>query len=294
MMIRSLFFAPANRHDLLAKFPRFPADCYVIDLEDGTPPGEKAAARARLDEAVAMLRGLSLRGLIYIRVNEPASPHYLHDIAAACECDIDGIVLPKLERTEQLFPIVHTIERVEADTPGRRRIEIMGGIESMLGVIRAVELCAAHPRLRSVYFGAEDFASDVGARRTPAGDEVLYARSQVLLAARASGVLAIDQAVVEIRDDQRCRDDANKGRDLGYQGKICVVPRQVELCNEIFAPTADEVAHARALIAAYEDACARGLGTIDFKGKMIDGPLLKRAQSTVAVAQMIDSRATAS
>jgi citrate lyase subunit beta/citryl-CoA lyase len=174
---------------------------------------------------------------------------------------------------------VHTIERLEAEVPGRRRIEIMGGIESMQGVIRAVELCAAHPRLRSVYFGAEDFASDIGARRTPAGDEVLYARSQVVLAARASGLVAIDQAVVEIRDDQRCRDDAAKGRDLGYQGKICVVPRQVDLCNELFAPTPDEVAHARALISAYEDACARGLCTIDFNGKMIAGPLLQRAQA---------------
>jgi len=291
MMIRSLFFAPANRHDLLAKFPRFQADCYAIDLEDGTPPGDKASARERLGEAVSMLRATNLRGgLLYIRVNEPASPHYLRDIAAACACDIDGLILPKLERIDQLFPIVHTIERLEAEVPGRRRIEIMGGIESMQGVIRAVELCAAHPRLRSVYFGAEDFASDIGARRTPAGDEVLYARSQVVLAARASGLVAIDQAVVEIRDDQRCRDDAAKGRDLGYQGKICVVPRQVDLCNELFAPTPDEVAHARALISAYEDACARGLGTIDFKGKMIDGPLLKRAQATVAMADGIASR----
>lgn len=291
MMIRSLFFAPANRHDLLAKFPRFHADCYAIDLEDGTPPIDKESARADLGKAVSMLRGLALRGLIYVRVNEPASVHYLRDIEAACDCDIDGLILPKLERPEQLFPMIHTIERVEAAQPGRRRIEIMGGIESMHGVIRAVELCAAHPRLRSVYFGAEDFASDIGARRTPAGHEVLYARSQVVLAARAHGQIAIDQAVVEIRDDERCRADAAAGRDLGYQGKICVVPRQVELSNEIFAPTAADVEHARALVAVYEDACARGLGTIDFKGKMIDGPLLKRAQATLVMDQQIRARA---
>jgi citrate lyase subunit beta/citryl-CoA lyase len=293
-MIRSLFFAPANRHDLLAKFPRFQADCYVIDLEDGTPPADKAQARADIGKAVDMLRAVSLRGLIYVRVNEPSSAHYIRDIEAACGCDIDGLILPKLERVEQLFPMVHTIERVEAEQPGRRRIEIMGGIESMHGVIRAVELCAAHPRLRSVYFGAEDFASDLGARRTAGGDEVLYARSQVVLAARAAGLIAIDQAVVEIRDDERCRVDAEKGRDIGYQGKICVVPKQVEISNRVFAPSDTEVSIARGLVAAYAEATARGLGTIDFQGRMIDGPLLKRAQATLAMADAIAARSQAS
>lgn len=292
-MIRSLFFAPANRHDLLAKFPRFQADCYAIDLEDGTPPADKAQARARLGEALTMLRGVNLRGLIYVRVNEPSSMHYLRDIEAACGCDIDGLILPKLERVEQLFPLIHIIERAETEHPGRRRIEVMGGIESMMGVIRAVELCAAHPRLTSIYFGAEDYASDLGARRTAGGDEVLYARSQVVLAARAAGLTAIDQAVVEIRDDERCREDAIKGRDLGYQGKICVVPKQVEISNRVFAPTEAEVSFARALVAAYEQATARGLGTIDFQGRMIDGPLLKRAQAAIAMADAIAARSAA-
>jgi len=286
-MIRSLFFAPANRHDLLAKFPRFQADCYAIDLEDGTPPADKESARARLPEALAMLRQAVLRGLVYVRVNEPASPHYLRDIEAACECDIDGLILPKLESGDQLFPMVHTIRRVLGQQPGRRSIGIMGGIDSMRGVIDAVHLCSAHPLLTSVYFGAEDFASDVGARRTTGGDEVLYARSQVLLAARAARIVAIDQAVVQIRDDEQCRRDGEKGRDLGYQGKICVTPRQVEICNALFAPTEAEVEHAQALVAAYESAQQRGLGTIDFRGQMIDGPLLKRAEATIAIARRI-------
>jgi citrate lyase subunit beta / citryl-CoA lyase len=286
-MIRSLFFAPANRHDLLAKFPRFHADCYAIDLEDGTPPAEKDSARSLLPEALRLLRAADLRGLVYVRVNEPGSTHYLRDVEAASGCDIDGIIVPKLEHGDQLFPVVHTIRRIEGEQPGRRRIEIMGGIESMRGVIAAEALCGADQRLTSVYFGAEDFAADVGARRTRGGDEVLYARSRVLLAARAAGILAIDQAVVEIRDDEQCRRDGEKGRDLGYQGKICVTPRQVELCNEVFAPTPAEVAHARELVAAYTQARERGLGTIDFRGQMIDGPLLKRAEALLELARRI-------
>lgn len=289
-MIRSLFFAPANRHDLLAKFPRFKADCYAIDLEDGTPEGDKASARDRLNEAVTMLRKEKLRGKIYIRVNEAASQHYIRDIEASVLCDIDGLIIPKLESRDQLFPVDHAITRAEAARPDRRRIQIMAGIESMRGVIDAVSLCAAHPRITSAFFGAEDFAADIGGRRTKGSEEVLYARSQVLLAAKAARIIAIDQAVVEIRDDEQFCRDAVKGRDLGYEGKICVVPRQVELSNEIYAPTVDEVAHARELIAVYEDAKRRGIGTIDFKGHMIDGPLLKRAEAVVAMAQQLEAR----
>lgn len=289
-MIRSLFFAPANRHDLLAKFPRFRADCYAIDLEDGTPEGDKDSARARLAAAVQMLRGTDLRGRIYVRINEAASRHYLRDIDAAVVCDIDGIIVPKLEGRDQLFPIGHAIERAEGEQAGKRRIEIMAGIESMRGVIDAVALCAAHPRITSTFFGAEDFASDIGARRTPAGEEVLYARSQVVLAAKAAGIIALDQAVVEIRDDEQFRRDAEKGRALGYEGKICVVPRQVEISNDLFAPTAAEITHARELVAVYEDATRRGMGTIDFKGKMIDGPLLKRAEAVLDLARQLEAR----
>src|SRR3546814_19216960 len=97
-MIRSLFFAPANRHDLLAKFPRFRADCYAIDLEDGTPEGDKASARDRLNEAVTMLSKEKLRGSIYIRVNEAASQHYIRAIEAAVLCDIHGLIIPKTGR----------------------------------------------------------------------------------------------------------------------------------------------------------------------------------------------------
>ena len=187
-MIRSLFFAPANRHDLLAKFPRFRADCYAIDLEDGTPEGDKESARARLADAVQMLRGTGLRGKIYVRINEAASRHYLRDIDAAVACDIDGIIVPKLESRDQLFPIGHAIERVEGEQPGKRRIEIMAGIESMRGVIDAVALCAAHPRITSAFFGAEDFASDIGARRTRAGDEGLRLRAHPHAAVRRHGI----------------------------------------------------------------------------------------------------------
>lgn len=279
-MIRSLFFAPANRPELVVKFPRFQADCCVIDLEDGTPDNEKENARAALQDTVTKVRAAGLTSMLAVRVNVPDSRHYLADLEAAFQCDIDAVVIPKLEYAKQAFPAVHYIEHAAArrDTPQ----SLIAGIESVKGVLNAVSVCAEVPGLSAAYFGAEDFAADIGGRRTPLGQEVATARSWLVMAARAAGLIALDQAVLDIRNDALFSADAALGRDMGYQGKICVAPAQVALANTAFSPTQDEIAYARRLIAAYEQATARGIGTIDFEGKMVDGPLLKRSLAILA------------
>lgn len=282
-MIRSLFFAPANRPDLVLKFPRFGADCCVIDLEDGTPPSEKRRAREMLHDTVSKVRVASLASMLTVRVNVPDSEHYLSDLEAAFMADIDGVVIPKLETPEQAFPALHWIHRRDADAPRPEPRTIVGGIESVRGVLNAVALCRDIDAMGSVFFGAEDFAADIGGRRTPRGDEVYAARSMVVMAAKAAGRIAIDQAVIDIRNDALFLEDAARGRDLGYEGKICVTPGQVRLAHRAFSPTPEERAYARRLVDTYEAAMARGLGTIDFEGRMIDGPTLKRAQHVLAL-----------
>lgn len=281
-MIRSLLFAPANRPDLVAKLHRFRADCSVIDLEDGTPDDEKVAARAALRETVRQAREAGLSGMLAVRVNVPAPPHYLADLEAAFACDIDAVVIPKLEQPQQAFPAIHWIEQLDASQPRRAPRTIIGGIESVRGVLNAVKICDETRCQSAVYFGAEDFAADIGGRRSPKGDEVATARGWVVMAARAAGLVAIDQAVLDIRDDALFGQDASLGRDMGYQGKICVAPAQVALSHAAFSPTPEERAYAQRLVAAYEAATARGIGTIDFEGKMVDGPLLKRSQAVLA------------
>ena len=290
LIIRSLFFAPANRADMVGKFPRFSADCYVIDLEDGTPAAQKASAREGLAALVQGLRGQRLNGLVTVRVNEPGSDHYLDDLAAALDSDVDGIVIPKLESVDQLFPALHRIRRLDRDRPRTQPRFVVGGLESIGGVVNAAALCRADPVVAAVYFGAEDLASELGARRTPNSVEVMYSRSQVLLHAKAARILAIDQAVVEIRDDQHFENDANVARDMGYDGKICLLPRQLDVANRVFRPSDTELAHARRLIAFYDEATARGIGTVDFEGKMIDVPVLKRAQRLVAFGDHLAQR----
>ncbi len=281
--IRSFFIAPGNRPDLVAKFPRFRADCSIIDLEDGTPPDAKEAARAAVGRLVDALRSEGFDQQLGIRVNEPSSRHYLQDLEAAWRTDVDFVVIPKLEAADQLFPVLHGL-RFTGEA-GRRRRWIMGGIESLRGVSNVDKLVTATPELASVYFGAEDYATELGAVRTREAREVLYARSRVVHHAREAGLNAIDQALTDFRNDEWFRDDACEGRSMGYEGKICLLPRQVAIANEVFSPAPAEIERARRLVDAYRAAMERGIGTLDFEGQMIDGPTFKRAQRVLAAVR---------
>lgn len=274
MLIRSLLFAPANRHEMIAKFPRIRADLFVLDLEDAVPAADRPAARASLAQAVAIARQGERRHTVFVRINDLRSADCPSDVVALKACAVDGVVLPKAESAEDIARLVTML-----GTP----LPILAGIESIRGVLDCVAIAAAAPVV-GVYFGAEDFAADMGARRSPDSTEVLYARSRVVLAAKAARVNAIDQAVVEVRDDEQFRRDSTRGRDLGYDGKICLLPRQVDLANEAFGPSAAEIDHARRLIAAYEVAKASGRGAIDFEGRMVDEPVLKHALGVMAAA----------
>jgi citrate lyase subunit beta/citryl-CoA lyase len=283
-IIRSWLIAPANRPDYTAKFATLGADCSVIDLEDGTPEPHKQAARDGLAAMVAGLREKGLKQGLYVRVNHPRSEHFASDMAAAAGAAVDGVCIPKLGSAAELRKAVELLAAGEAAL--RRPFKIIGGVESAMGVLNVSEIAFADQRLVGLYFGAEDFATDLlGARRTKEGTEVLYARSRVVLAAKAARICAIDQGVLEIHDDDIFRYDSEQARNLGYDGKVCLNPRQVALANELFSPSAEEIAFARRLVEASRAAEARGIGTIDFEGRMIDGPLLKRCEHILAYSR---------
>jgi len=207
-LIRSFLFAPANQPDRLKNFLRIPADCFVIDLEDGTPEADKEAARAALPEIVAYLRQQNLHGLLFVRVNEPRSPHLKADLRAAFATDIDGIVVPKIEDADELKPIASALTMAQLGSA--RELSIIGGIESMRGVINVFDLVNV-PNLSALYFGAEDYITDIDGRRTPEALEVLYARSQTVLAAKSAGLQALDQAVELLRRRQELLDHIDEG-----------------------------------------------------------------------------------
>ncbi|MGV1048528.1 MAG: HpcH/HpaI aldolase/citrate lyase family protein [Solirubrobacterales bacterium] len=265
--MRSVLFAGATRPDLVAKLARSGPDAAVIDLEDAVPADSKAAARAALPELVGTVAGPKL----FVRVNAPGSSWFADDVIAVASLPITGVVVPKVEAADDL---VRTREALG------ERAEIFAGIESARGVAN-VEAILGETTPTAAYFGAEDYVADLGGRRTAGGEEALYARSRVALAARLAGVAAIDQVVVDFRDDGAFERDAAAGRAIGYRGKLCIHPSQVPLANAAFGAGAEELERARALLAAWEEGAARGVAAVEFEGAMIDGPALRMARDTI-------------
>lgn len=266
---RSLFFVPGHRPDMIAKVPRWSPDIAVIDLEDAVGPNDKDQARRLTLEALPHLAASAgPTTMITVRVNAPDSPWFAADLAAAADSPATGVVVPKLERPAQ---VAHARELLGRH--GRPDVAVIAGLETALGVADARAVLAAG--VVAAYFGAEDYIADIGGQRTPGSMEVLYARSQVVLAARLAGVTAIDQVVVAIRDDAQFTADAQAGRALGYQGKICVHPRQVDLAHRVFTPSVQEVAHARAVLGG----AAAGVGVVE--GTMVDEVHVKMAQAVL-------------
>jgi citrate lyase subunit beta/citryl-CoA lyase len=266
---RSLLFVPGGRADMIAKAPRSGPDAVAVDLEDAVAPGDKEAARATAVAAVAELPASALAAspmLVLVRVNPPGTPWFDDDVEAVAGTRA-GVVLPKYEDPAQLRDLRERI----GDRP------VVVGIETGRGVARARELLDGSD-VTAAYFGAEDYIASVGGRRTPSSREVLFARSEVLLAARLGGIGALDQAVVNVRDEAFFRTDAGEGRDLGYDGKICIHPTQVTLAHEVFTPSEEEVAHARDVV----EAGRAGVGVVN--GEMVDDVHLRMAAAVLARA----------
>jgi len=218
---------------------------------------------------------------VFVRVNSVASPYFEADIAEGLVEGLAGIVVPKLESVAQVETVAKALSRA-----GFPELGVLAGIETALGVADARPLLA-HPRIIAGYFGAEDFIADMGGVRTRGGEEVAFARASVALAARLAGVPIVDQIVADFRDDDRFREEAADARAMGYQGKLCIHPRQAEIANEAFIPSSEEVEHATRLLAAYDEASASGIAAIDFEGQMVDEPLAAQARRVLGLARSI-------
>lgn len=258
MRVRSLFFVPGGRADMIAKVSRWMPDVAVVDLEDAVAMTDKQSARRTAVSAIADLQ----HPAVFLRVNAAGTPWHVEDVAAAVDAGVAGVVVPKLERLS------------DVSVPQRRGLRVLGGLETARGVADARQLLADGD-LAAAYFGAEDFIADMGGARTAGGREVLYARSQVCLAARLAGVPAIDQAVVAVHDDLAFSADAMQGREMGYVGKVTLHPQQVVLAHSVFTPSEADVARARAVLD-----CTDGVGVVD--GSMVDEVHRQMARQVLA------------
>lgn len=261
-------FVPAHRLELVAKVDRWQPDLAVLDLEDAVPEHAKERTRTGLADALAdgLLDGVE--AAFVVRVNAPGSPWHEDDltaVAAHVPGTVNGVVVPKAETPA---PLQHVRDVLPSAF-------VVGGIETALGAADSRPLLASG-LLDAVYFGAEDYVSDLGGRRTPGGDEVHVMRSLVALHARLAGVPALDQAFLRLDDYDGLASETAAGLALGYVGKICVHPDQVAVVHSVQRPSADEEAHARRVL----DAAAGGVGALD--GVMVDAVHVRMAEQVLA------------
>lgn len=269
---RSVLFAPGNRADLIAKLPRAQPDAVVLDLEDAVPatPEAKASARTVTRDAARDLIAAHPHLAVLVRVNAPHSPYFAEDLAVLTP-ELAGVVVPKLESAADVRLVAGALTERGLSLP------LMAGLETGAGVWNAREILTSP--VAWAYFGAEDYVTDLGGTRTPGNLEVLYARSQVALAARLAGVPALDIVVTRLNDASAFREDAAQGRALGYARKLCIHPAQVALAHETFGPTDAEAERARRLLDAAHEAALSGRGVLTFEGQMVDEPMQARARA---------------
>lgn len=276
-MLRSLLFVPGVRKDMLARARDFKPDALVLDLEDSVPPAEKARARALVHDAIPALAAVGRQ--IWVRVNSTYTNLAKEDIQAVVSPEVDGVIIPKADSAG----IVRYVEALLRDHEPRAGIEpgkvrLVASIETSGGLLRCSETAAASSRLLGLCFGAEDFTADMGIERTIEGEELRYPRGVIAVAARSSGLIALDAVYTRLHDLEGLSRDARQARQAGFQGKFLIHPEQIEPVNRVFSPTEAEVSLARRVVRAYAQALEDGVGAVQVDGAMVDAPVAKRAQ----------------
>ena len=253
-------------------------DAYVPDLEDSVPAAEKDAARS---EVASFLPELAQAGpLVVPRVNDMRSGLLEADLRAVVGAHTFGVSVGKVGTAAEVDAVSEVLEGVERDKglkPGSTRLVLW--LESALAVVNAYAICAASARTVAAAFGAEDFTNDMAVQRRHDDAEIAYARSAVSVAARAAGVLALDTPFFRFRDSAGLRDDALEARMLGYRGKFAIHPAQIDVLNEVFSPSQDEIDHARRVVESFEEAERAGRGSTSLDGEVVDIPVVKRARN---------------
>lgn len=291
MTLRSLLFAPANHARHVEKALMGTADGVILDLEDAVAIAEKPAARPAARQALASRRAASGQ-LAYVRVNALTTPFTYDDLHAVVGTGLDGIILPKTESAAQLATVDWLLTQLErASGLAEGAIEVMPIIETAAGVAHLPEIASASPRVRRLNFGAGDFSLDTNMTWTAGHEGILWARIQVVIASRAAGLEApLDTVYSQITDDVGLRMEADQAKRLGFQGKACIHPRQVDIVNSVFSPSADDITQARVIVDAFAEAEARGVASLRVGGQFIDYPVAARAQRTLDLAEQIARR----
>ncbi len=282
---RSLLFVPGTTPERIAKAVATEADGIILDLEDAVAPGEKMRAR---EWVVAALRRVDFgRRERVVRVNPLDGPYGADDLAAVVPGTPDAVLFPKVGAPADVARLDQALTRLERAAgleAGRVRVHLL--IETVAGVLNAVEIARASSRTVALLFGAGDLVRETRGRLVPARTSELFALSQVLLAARAAGLVALDTPYFELENPAGLEAHTRFAADLGYDGKAVIHPKQIEVVNRMFTPSAEAVAEARRVLAAYEEAAGQGSGALALDGRFIDAVHVTMARQTLERARL--------
>jgi len=285
-MLRSMLFLPGNTPNMLINGSCLGADAVIFDLEDAVAPAEKDSARILVRNT---LRYMDFSGCQRIvRINCVDTPYWQEDLKAVLPWKPELILLPKagsaedVRKADAFMTVLEEQQGLEPNTVG-----LMPLIETAMGVENAFSIAASCKRVKALFLGAEDLTADLQCKRTKEGQEILYARTRLVVAARAAGVDVYDTPFTDVNDDEGIWTDAEFARGLGFTGKASISPRHVEVINQVFSPSEKEINYAYEVMAAITEAKKQGKGAVSLHGKMIDAPIVARAERTIAMANAL-------
>lgn len=280
---RTMMFVPGNNPKMINNAELYGADTIMFDVEDSIFISQKDAARHMVKYA---LKELTFGCETAVRINHVTqTPFGIDDLKAILPSKPDLIRLPKTESVEEVRLVTKMIEEAEQrEGFPTGSIHIICAIESVKGLY-AVRAIAKEPRVIAIALGGEDFIADLRTQRTERGIEFYHARSEILMAARDAGIQAIDTVYADVANLEGFRQEVTDIKDMGFDGKSVVHPSQIGIVHEIYTPTQAQIAHAVKVLACYKDAVANNKGVLAVDGKMIDGPIVVRAERIAAQAK---------
>ena len=282
-VLRSLLFVPGNQARMLEKAMGSRPDALVPDLEDSVPADEKENAR---QVTASYLPQLAQAGpLVIPRVNALDTGLTEAELAALVGPHIYGVSVGKIYTPQDVLTISGMLDRLEAQAGapvGQTKLVLW--IETAMAIVHCYDICACSPRIEAVAFGAEDFTHDMAIERSTDDAEVALPRGLMCVAARAANVLALDTPYFAFRNPDGLKQNAQASKQIGFKGKFAIHPAQIEAINETFSPSSAEIDHARAVVAAYEEAERAGRGSTSLNGVVVDVPVVKRARALLELA----------
>jgi citrate lyase subunit beta/citryl-CoA lyase len=276
----SRLYLPGNTPSLMINAGIHKPDGIILDFEDSVAPDKKAEARLLVRNALCQLNFYGAERMV--RINQV--PKGLEDLDFIIPHNVNLILIPKCESAGQIHQVNKKIDELKSKHNIKNPVWLMPIIESAFGVINAYEIASAADNVVSLAIGLEDYTADIGTRRTNEGTESFFARSQVVNAARAARIQPIDSVFSDVADMGALKQNVLRSKALGFDGMGCIHPRQIAVIHENFAPDKAEIEKAKKIVNAFIEANEKGLGVVSLGTKMIDPPVVKRAQNTIDLA----------